>query len=178
MQQIPSPFACSNNSPSLFSAYSVVFCPLGYSHWQTNISYLKKKIYLDLTLSFTYYPISLLFFRASLLQIVVCTISLLPFSTEPSPGNLLSSPLHCNSLLKITSDLHVAKSSGQFSVPIFLDLSATFNRVEHSLASPGFLLCSLTIPSLSSLLDPGPSPQYSSFLYLYFLSSAFIVSHL
>ena len=39
--------------------YTVVSVLLDYSHWQTNISHLKKKkICLDPTMSFTYYPIS------------------------------------------------------------------------------------------------------------------------
>ena len=39
-------------------AYTVVSILLDYSRWQTNASHLKKKISLDPTMSFTYYPIS------------------------------------------------------------------------------------------------------------------------
>lgn len=75
------------------------------------------------------------------------------FTSHLSPPILFGTPLirlfffyHFTKIIvKITGDILIAKSSGQFSVFTFLDLSTVFNTVNHSLLFERLYLLSFII---------------------------------
>lgn len=92
-----------------------------------------------------------------------------PFCLEFTSFRFLLLSLHHITLLRVTSELYSAKSTGHFSMPMFLDLLVTFHTVNHLLLKRFSFTC---LPDLIVLFFLLPHQ------FLPLISKMLVASHL